>query len=95
MTFNWKALEAKILDVIRKAMRDYNERWVTAEQLQEHIGTLTPRFLKDHGSVFEGLRTQVKWKDKNGVWHKQAYMYPLYEIKEMIMDGRIKELKEE
>lgn len=89
---NWKALEAKILEVIRKAMRSYNERWVTAEVLCEHVGTLTPRFMKEHGQMFN--RTRVEWTDKDGVEHTQAWIYPLYEIKEMIITGKIKELKE-
>jgi len=89
---NWSALEAKILAVIMKAMKSLNERWVTAEVLCEHVGTLTPRFLKEHGQMFN--RTRVEWTDKDGVEHAQAWLYPLYEIKEMIMSGKIKELKE-
>lgn len=89
---NWSALEAKILAVIMKAMKSLNERWVTAEVLCEHVGTLTPRFLKEHGQMFN--RTRVEWTDKDGVEHTQAWIYPLYEIKEMIITGKIKELKE-
>ena len=89
---NWSAVEAKILAVIMKAMKSLNERWVTAEVLCEHVGTLTPRFLKEHGQMFN--RTRVEWTDKDGVEHTQAWIYPLYEIKEMIITGKIKELKE-
>jgi hypothetical protein len=89
---NWSALEAKILAVIMKAMKSLNERWVTAEVLCEHVGTLTPRFMKEHGQMFN--RTRVEWTDKDGVEHTQAWIYPLYEIKEMIITGKIKELKE-
>ena len=89
---NWSALEAKILAVVMKAMKSLNERWVTAEVLCEHVGTLTPRFMKEHGQMFN--RTRVKWTDKDGVEHTQAWIYPLYEIKEMIITGKIKELKE-
>ena len=89
---NWKALEAKILEVIRTAMRSYNERWVTDEVLCEHVGTLTPRWLKDHGQMFN--RTRVEWTDKDGAKHVQTWLYPLYEIKEMILNGEIKELHE-
>lgn len=92
MNINWSAFEAKVLEVIGKAVRKYCERWVTAEQLYEHVGTLTPRFMKDHGQMFN--RTRVEWTDENGIKHTQAWLYPLYEIKEMILDGRIKELKE-
>ena len=92
---NWKAFEAKVLDVIRKAMRSYNERWVTAEELQQHVGTLTPRFMKDHGDLFEEMRTRVEWTDADGERHAQAWLYPLYEIKEMVITGKIKDLKVE
>ena len=92
---NWKAFEAKVLDVIRKAMRSYNERWVTAEELQQHVATLTPRFMKDHGDLFEEMRTRVEWTDADGERHAQAWLYPLYEIKEMVITGKIKDLKVE
>ena len=90
---NWKALEAKILDIIRKAMRTYNEKWVTAEVLCQHVSTLTPRFLKDHGQMFN--RTRVEWDehDTNGnVRHvvSREWLYPLYEILEWVENGKIK-----
>lgn len=87
-----KVLEAKIAAAVSKAMRTYCEKWVTAEVLCEHVGTLTTRFLKDHGSMFN--RTRVEWTDKDGVRHPQGWLYPLHEILEMVEDGRIKELKE-
>lgn len=89
---NWKLIEAKILDVVRRAMMNYSEKWVTDKKLCEHVGTLTPRFLRDHGEMFN--RTRVEWKDKNGVVHYQSWLYPLHEILEMVKDGRIKELRE-
>ena len=85
-------LRAEILATVRHAMTTYNEKWVTAEVLCEHVGTLSPRFLKDHGKMFN--RTQVIWKDSQGVEHAQGWLYPLHEILEMVEDGRIKELKE-
>jgi len=90
--FNWNAFEAKVLAVIRKAMKTYNEKWVTADVVEQHVSTLTERFLKDHGQIFN--RTQVVWRDKNGIEHTQGWLYPLHEILEMVEDGRIKELKE-
>ena len=89
---NWKLIETKIVDVVRKAMMSYSEKWVTADVLCEHVGTLTPRFLKDHGDMFN--RTRVEWTDKNGNRHIQSWLYPLHEIQAMIADGRIKELRE-
>ena len=90
--FNWSAFEAKVLAIIRKAMKTYNEKWVTADVVEQHVSTLTERFLKDHGQMFN--RTQVVWRDKNGTEHTQGWLYPLHEILEMVEDGRIKELKE-
>ena len=92
---NWSALEAKILAVVMKAMKSLNERWVTAEVLCEHVGTLTPRFMKDHGDLFKEMRTRVEWTDADGERHAQAWLYPLYEIKEMVINGKIKDLKVE
>ena len=93
MSINWSVFEAKVLAIIEKVMtkimKRYCEKWVTAEVLCEHVGTLTPRFLKDHGKMFN--RTQVIWKDPQGA---QSWLYPLHEILEMVEDGRIKELKE-
>ena len=66
---NWSAFEAKVLAVIRKAMRTYNEKWVTADIIEQHVSTLTERFLKDHGQMFN--RTRVEWMDKDGKRHPQ------------------------
>ena len=43
MSFNWSAFEAKVLASIRKAMKTYNEKWVTADIIEQHVGTLTVR----------------------------------------------------
>ena len=85
-------LKAEVVATVSQAMRTYNEKWVTAEKLCEHVGTLTPRFLQDHGEMFN--RTRAEWIDKKGVLHSQSWLYPLHEILEMVKDGRIKELKE-
>ena len=85
-------MEARVLATVWKAMTTINERWVTAETLCEHVGTLTPRFLKSHGQMFN--RTRVEWDDEDGVHRvSREWLYPLNEIKEWIKDGRIKELK--
>ena len=85
-------LRAEVVETVSQAMKTYNEKWVTAEKVCEHVGTLTPRFLQDHGQMFN--RTRVEWTDENGVDHIQGWLYPLHEILEMVKDGRIKELKE-
>lgn len=86
-----KILRAEIVAEVRKAMLTFQEKWVTADVLCEHVGTLTKRFLQDHGQMFN--RTRVEWTDKNGVRHPQGWLYPLHEIQDMIASGKIKELK--
>ena len=95
MTINWSALEAKMVAmverVLTKSLHQHEERWVTADELSKHVGTLTTRFLQDHGQMFN--RTRVEWTDKEGNRHSQAWLYPLHEIQAMLADGRIKELR--
>lgn len=86
-----KKLSAEIIVAVKQAMLTFGEKWVTAEQLCEHVGTLTPRFLKDHGQMFD--RTRVEWTDEKGQHHAQGWIYPLHKIQEWIETGKIKELK--
>lgn len=87
-----RTLRSEIVAEVRKAMTTYAEKWVTAEELCKYVGTLTPRFLKDHGQMFN--RTRVEWADGQGTRHAQAWLYPLHQIQEMILNGKIKELNE-
>ena len=87
-----KLLRAEIVAEVKRAMMSFNEKWVTAEVLCQHVSTLTPRFLQDHGQLFN--RTRVEYKDKAGRTHTQAWLYPLHQIQEWIATGKIKELKE-
>ena len=87
-----KVLKAEIISVVKTAMQSVNEKWVTAETLCQHVETLTPRFLKDHGQMFN--RTRIEWTDKHGVRHPQGWLYPLHEIQEWIASGQIKNLRE-
>ena len=89
-------LRAEVVATVRQAMLTYSEKWVTAEVLCEHVGSLTPRWLKDHGQAFN--RTRVEWDetDKDGNTRhvvSKDWLYPLHEIQEWIKKGRIKELK--
>ena len=88
-------LRAEIVATVRQAMTTYAEKWVTAEVLCEHVGTLTPRFLKDHGQMFN--RTRVEWNEKDADGNmrhvvSREWLYPLHEIQDMISSGKIKEL---
>ena len=91
-----KVLRAEIVATVAQAMKTYNEKWVTAEVLCEHVGSLTTRWLKDHGDMFN--RTRVEWdeEDENGQMRhvvSRDWLYPLHEIQDWIATGRIKELK--
>ena len=90
-----KILRAEIVAEVRKAMLTFSEKWVTADVLCEHVGTLTKRFLQDHGQMFN--RTRVEWNEKyadGNVRHvvSREWLYPLHEIQEWIRTGKIKEL---
>jgi len=84
-------LRAEIVATVRQAMTTYNEKWVTDEVLCQHVSTLTPRWLKTHGQAFN--RTRVEWNDETGHHVSRDWLYPLNEIKQWIVDGRIKELQ--
>ena len=83
-------LRAQIVATVRQAMMTYNEKWVTEDQLVEHVGTLTKRWLKGHGQLFN--RTRVEWDDTDG-HHTQKWIYPLHESQDWIASGKIKQLK--
>ncbi len=88
-------LRAEIVAEVRKAMLTFQEKWVTADILCEHVGTLTKRFLQDHGQMFN--RTRVEWNEKDADGNmrhvvSREWLYPLHEIQDMIASGKIKEL---
>ena len=88
-------MEAKIIAAVAKAAKDhyevYEERWVTAEELCQHVGLMSERWLRENGYLLP--RTPVAWKDKNGEEHtSKQFMYPLHKILAMVTDGRIKRL---
>lgn len=91
---NWKLFEAKVFNILAKVaenvMQGYNEKWVGAKTLAEHIETFTPRWLEDHGKALP--RTQVIYKDANGKEHAGNWLYPLHEIQRMMKTGEIKNL---
>lgn len=92
---DWKLLEAKIIAAVEKVAKQhyevYEERWVTAEELCQHVGLMSERWLRENGYLLP--RTPMGWKDKNGEEHtSKQYMYPLHRILAMVEDGRIKRL---
>lgn len=87
-----KILRAEIVREVQKAMEGINERYVTGDVLCEHIGSLTKRFLKEHGHMLE--RTRIEWTDAKGVKHRQPWLYPLNKMKLQLASGKLKELQE-
>ena len=87
-----KILRAEIVREVRQAMVEINERYVTADELCKHIGTLTKRFLKEHGQMLD--RTRIEWTDSKGVKHHHQWLYPLNKMKQMLVSGQLKELTE-
>ena len=92
---DWKLLEAKIIAAVAKVAKQhyevYEERWVTAEELCQHVGLLSERWLRENGYLLP--RTPMGWRDKDGIEHtSKQYMYPLHKILAMVEDGRIKRL---
>lgn len=90
-----KAFRMELVNEVRlsvmRAMETYDERWLTDEQLSEHIGIMTKRWLREHGDMLP--RTRVNWTDGKGQQHTSSWMYPLHRIQAMIEDGRISRLK--
>lgn len=92
---DWKLLEAKIIAAVAKVAKQhyevYEERWVTAEELCQHVGLMSERWLRENGYLLP--RTPMGWRDKDGIEHtSKQYMYPLHRILAMVEDGRIKRL---
>ena len=92
---DWKLMEAKIIAAVAKVAKQhyevYEERWVTAEELCQHVGLLSERWLRENGYLLP--RTPMGWRDKDGIEHtSKQYMYPLHRILAMVEDGRIKRL---
>lgn len=90
-----KAFRMELVNEVRlsvmRAMETYDERWLTDDQLVEHIGIMTKRWLREHGDMLP--RTRVNWTDGKGQQHTSSWMYPLHRIQAMIEDGRISRLK--
>jgi len=90
-----KAFRMELVNEVRlsvmRAMETYDERWLTDDQLVEHIGIMTKRWLREHGDMLP--RTRVNWVDDKGQQHTSSWMYPLHRIQAMIEDGRISRLK--
>ena len=89
-----RQLRAEIVAETRRAIQEayetYNEKWLRAGEVANHISVMTERWLESHGEMLP--RTAVEWTDDKG-HHVSSYMYPLHRLQAMIADGRIKELE--
>ena len=88
-----RQLRAEIVNTVNKAVMEmnevYNERWLTDDQLCEHIGVFTKRWLKDNGHMLP--RSRAEWGDASGL-HNTKWVYPLHQIQRMFQNGEIKRL---
>lgn len=92
-----RLLRVEVVQTVKKAVEEamlvYEERWLTPEQISEHVGTMTPRWLKDHGHLFDEIRTRMEWKNpETGKVTTGQWLYPLHKIEQMIATGEIKQL---
>ena len=84
-------IKVVVRETIKEAMEVYEERWLTDRQMEQYVGVMTQRWLRDHGDMLP--RSPIEWTDAKGIKHTSSYLYPLHQIQAMIADGRIKDLK--
>ena len=91
-----RQLKAEVVATVKRAVAEamevYQERWITDNEMSEHISVMTQRWLRDHGAMLP--RTPFEWPAKKGARHETSCLYPMHQIQAMIADGRIKELRE-
>ena len=81
-----------VRDAARRISTNYEERWLTSEQLIEQFGFFSASWLRRYGHLLPRTRIEVQGAD--GQSHNTCWCYPRNKIQQMIIDGTIKELKE-
>lgn len=89
MNFEWKAVEAKMLALIEKAvnrvMAGQREEWVTGKELSEKMPIFSQDFLKRYGNVLP--REKMEYYNETGNVCETRYMYPLHALNVMVQRG--------
>lgn len=76
---------------VREAMEIYDEKWLSAEQLCEHISMFTKDWLKHYGHTIPRDRLEVV--DIDGTVRCSRWAYPLHRIQRMLKNQELKHLK--
>ena len=83
-------IEQTVEATITKTLRKHNEKWLSREQLMEQFQMFTPSWMKTYGYLLPQQEAMVI--DKDGILRHSREAYPMYQIQEMIMTGKIKDL---
>ena len=83
-------IENSVRRIIEETLLSASDQYVCGEELQAHIGFMTPSWVRRYGELLPRCCIQVKGKD--GKLHKSAWVYPIGKIKRMLADGRLKVL---
>lgn len=91
-----RQLRAQVTGEVRAAMRaimeEYQEQYVTGEELTRQFWFLSKDWLKRYGHLLP--RTQAIVSDEaDGREHQTGWGYALHKISRMVADGSIKELR--
>lgn len=81
----------EIMEAIRQSVgavkREYEEQWLTGEELCKQFQFITPSWLRVYGSMLPRVRATVI--DADGVEHRTGWTYPRYRIAEMARDNKL------
>ena len=90
-----RQMRMEIAEQVAMAVRDtlskIEERWLTADDLCKQFGMISKEWLKEYGDTLPRQRVTVVHMD--GTIHRTRWAYPMHEINQMIIDGRVKHLK--
>ncbi len=82
----------EILAAIRQSVgqvkREYEEQYLTGEELCRQFGCFTPSWLKTYGCLLP--RVQAHVVDADGVEHVTGWVYPRFAIAEMARDNKLR-----
>ena len=83
-------IAAEVAVAVRETLAKLEERWLTAEQVCEHFA-IAKEWLDNYGETLPRETFIVETLD--GKKHVSRWKYPMHEINQMIMDGKMKKLK--
>lgn len=88
-----RVLRAQVINEVRAAMtaimEEYDERYVTAEELVKQFQMFTPGWMERYAYMLPRVRAIAT---EDGQEHRTRFAYPRNKIARMIADGSIEEL---